>query len=109
MLQIKEDLKTFILFPYLLNKNNSNWVPPLLLTQKQLFNKKHLFWKRNPHQFFLAYKDGRCVGRITAFVNQEHNAFHYLKEACFGFLEAENDIQIFRELLITAENFCKAK
>ena len=107
MLPKKSDLKTFILFPYILNKNNSNWVPPLLLTQKQLFNKKHLFWKRNPHQFFLAFKNDKCVGRIAAFVNQEHNSFHNSKEACFGFLEAENDLQIFRELLLTAENFAR--
>lgn len=101
----KGDLDEFIHFPYLLNKNNLKWVPPLLSTQKQLFNNKHLFWKRNPHQFFLAFKNNKCVGRISAFVNLEHNSFHNTRQACFGFIEAENDTQIFRQLLIAAENF----
>ena len=79
----------------------------MLLTQKQLFNKKHLFWKRNPYKFLLAYKNGKCVGRIAAFVNLDHNSFHKLSQACFGFLEAENDAEIFEELLKTAENFAK--
>lgn len=101
----KKRLKIFIHFPYHLNKNNRNWVPPLLITQKQLFNTKHLFWKRNPYQFLLAYRNGKCVGRVAAFVNLGHNLFHNSRQACFGFLEAENDVEVFKELLNAAENF----
>jgi hypothetical protein len=95
------------LFPYALNKDNSNWVPPLLLSQKQLFDKKHLFWQRNPHHFFLAFSSGRCVGRIAAFIDKEHNEFHHTREACFGFLEAENYTEIFKQLLVAAEGFAR--
>ncbi|MEO6219991.1 MAG: GNAT family N-acetyltransferase [Ginsengibacter sp.] len=100
-----KSLKRFIHFPYLLNKNNSNWVPPLLLTQKLLFNTNYLFWERNPYQFLLAYKNEKCVGRLAAFVNLSHNSFHNSRQGCFGFLEAENDVEIFKGLLNAAENF----
>nr|WP_294905743.1 GNAT family N-acetyltransferase [uncultured Lacibacter sp.] len=103
----KKDLNLFIQFPYGLNKNNRNWVPPLLLSQKELLNEKHLFWQRNPHRFFLAFKEGRCVGRIAAFINREHNAYHQTKECCFGFLEAENDSTIFSQLFSAAEAFAQ--
>jgi hypothetical protein len=101
------DFKTFLLFPYLLNKNNENWVPPLLMSQKQLLNNRHLFWQRNPYKFFLTFKEGRCTGRIAAFVNKEHNEYHKTMEGCFGFLEAENDINIFNQLLLSAEEFVR--
>ena len=101
----KKDLNLFIQFPYALNKNNGNWVPPLLLSQKELLTEKHLFWQRNPHRFFLAFKEGRCVGRIAAFVNLEHNAHHQINQGCFGFLEAENDSDIFSQLFSAAEAF----
>lgn len=101
----KKDLNLFIQFPYTLNINNRNWVPPLLLSQKELLNENHLFWKRNPHRFFLAFKEGRCVGRIAAFVNRDHNAYHKTNEGCFGFLEAENDSTIFSQLFSAAEAF----
>lgn len=103
----KKDLNLFIQFPYQLNINNRNWVPPLLLSQKELLNEKHLFWKRNPHRFFLAFKDGRCVGRIAVFINLEHNTYHQVNECCFGFLEAENDNNIFSQLFSAAEAFAQ--
>jgi len=104
-IETKQDLRKFINFPYALYKKSETWVPPLLITQKQLFNKNHLFWKKNPHQFFLAFKGTKCVGRIAAFINQEHNTFFKKQDGFFGFLEAENDFNIFRLLLQEAEDF----
>lgn len=99
--------KQFIGFPYKLNKPDKNWVAPLLLSQKELLSPKHIFWKTNPYQFFLAWKENRLVGRMAAFINKEHNAYHQSNQACFGFLEAENDAEIFRSLLDAGENFAK--
>jgi len=101
-------METFILFPYQLNKKNINWVPPLLLSQRKLFDKKHLFWQHNPHKFFLAFREGRCAGRISAFINKEHNLFHKSEEGFFGFLESENDINVFEKLLQASEEFVKS-
>ena len=75
------------------------------MSQKNLLAAKHPFWQQNPHRFFLAYQNGRCVGRIAAFVNKEHNRFHQLNDGSFGFLEAENEAAVFGQLLQTAEEF----
>jgi hypothetical protein len=44
--QTKAELKAFILFPWQIYKDDSNWVPPLILDIKTILNKK-----KNP--FFL--------------------------------------------------------
>lgn len=103
----KQQLKTFIEFPYALYKNEPNWVPPLRLTQTQILNPNFLFWKKNPHQFFIAVKNNKCVGRIAAFVNKTHNDFLKRNDGFFGFLEAENDETIFEALINAATDFLK--
>jgi len=103
----KQQLKSFVEFPYTLYKNEPNWVPPLRMTQKQILNPKFLFWKKNPHLFFIAKQNGKCVGRIAAFVNKTHNDFLKRTDGFFGFLEAENNEAVFHELLQAAVKFLK--
>ncbi|MET0391526.1 MAG: GNAT family N-acetyltransferase [Chitinophagaceae bacterium] len=98
-------LRQFIGFPYRFYRDDPNWVPPLRLTQRQLFASKHPFWTKNPHRFFLARRDGRYVGRIAAFVNREHNAHFSTRDGFFGYLEAENDAGLFHTLLDSATGF----
>ena len=97
--------KQFIHFPYRLYNGEKNWVPPLLITQKKLFTEKNIFWRKNPHCFFLALKNEKCVGRVAAFINGQHNNWFKVNDGFFGFLEAEDDQNIFDKLLVAAENF----
>ena len=99
--------KQFIHFPYRLYNGEKNWVPPLLITQKKLFTEKNIFWRKNPHCFFLALKNEKCVGRVAAFINRQHNNWFKVNDGFFGFLEAEDDQNIFDKLFVTAENFLK--
>ncbi len=101
----QKEINQFIDFPYKLYRTEPNWVPPLRMSQREMFNSKHLFWQRNPHQFFIAKKNDCIAGRIAAFINQEHNSFYHTNDACFGFLEGENDFEIFQALLTAAEKF----
>jgi len=103
----RRDLRVFIDFPYRLYRDEPNWVPPLRMTQTSLFHAQHLFWQNNPHQFFLAMKNGMPVGRIAAFINKEHNSFHKTHKGFFGFLESKNDQNSFTALLMAAESFAK--
>ena len=66
----RKDKKRFIEFPNKLYKDNPYYVPYLSIDEKNLLNSK-----RNPSfehcdaRFFLAYKDGKIVGRIGAIIN----------------------------------------
>ena len=65
------------MLPFKLYKNDPNWVPPLIMDQKNFFNpKKNPYYEHSEVQLFLAYKDEIIVGRISAQTNTQHNKFH---------------------------------
>lgn len=108
--QSKKDLLAFIKLQWKINQNDPNWVPPLMMDRLKLLNKqKNPFFKDNPAEFFLAYRDGEIVGRIAAIINHQHNKFQEDKTGFFGFLEAENDKATFEALLSIAEKWLKEK
>jgi hypothetical protein len=71
--------------------------------------------KRNPlfdhaeGTIFLAYKGGRCVGRITATIDHEHLARHKDATGFFGFFDTIDDAEVARELLSRAEAWLRNK
>ncbi len=106
----KKDLKKFIMFPFKLYKNDPHWVAPLILDQKNFFNpKKNPYFKHSEVQLFLAYKDNKLAGRISAHTNTQHNKTHKDKVGFFGFFEAINDQKVADSLFSTANNWLKEK
>ncbi|MBQ9263312.1 MAG: hypothetical protein IJ189_03770 [Clostridia bacterium] len=62
-------LKPFVMLPFALYKDDTNWVPPLI--GKQL---KALCEKQNdPRRFFLVYDGNRPVARVMAGINERLN------------------------------------
>jgi hypothetical protein len=105
----KKDLMKFIKFPYKLYKKDKNWVPPLIIEEKKMFNRdKNPFWKHAEYQAFLAYRDGEIVGRVAGLIDERHNEFHKDKVGFFGFFEAINDEEVTRLLLNAAKEWVKA-
>ncbi|WP_145202202.1 N-acetyltransferase [Sphingobium sp. B2] len=93
----KGDLKAFIDLPWSIYATDPNWVPPLKAEMYELLTPgKNPFFEHAKAQYFLARRNGRVVGRISA---------HYDKLALsmppeqgmgpgtgnFGLLEAEDD------------------
>jgi len=68
----KEMSREFLLFPWRsgIYDHDPAWVPPLIRDQRLMFDrKKGYFFEIGEAEFFLAFRDGRPVGRITAHVN----------------------------------------
>ena len=106
----KKELMQFIKMPWQIYKNDSNWVPPLIIDRKKLLDKKHNpFFKHAEMDMFLAFKDGKLVGRIAAITNENHNKFQEDNMGFFGFFEAENDPEIAKVLFDTAKSWLKEK
>jgi len=104
IVQSSKDMMTFIKFPWKIYRDDPHWVPPLLMDRKKFLNRrKNPFFKENPTEFYLAYRNGEVVGRIAAIVNHLHNEYHKDKTGFFGFLEAVNDRAVFEALLNTAK------
>jgi len=83
-------------------------VPPLLRLQRELFSQKHNpFFQHADVQLFLARRDDRVVGRISAQIDHEHNRYHNERTGFFGFFECENDTAVASALLNTAEEWLR--
>ena len=61
------------------------------------------------HALWIAYRDGRPAGRISAIVNPLHLERHKDGAGHFGFLEAIDDPDVFAALFGAAEDFLRAR
>jgi GNAT superfamily N-acetyltransferase len=78
------------------------------MSQKDILNtSKHPFYKTSDVELFLAWRDGRVVGRIMAILNRAHNEFHNERAGFFGFFEVENDKQAAAALLDAAREWVR--
>lgn len=101
----KKELTLFIDFPHDLYKGDPNYVPELFMTQHDLLSDKHPFYKHSKLQLFLAYEEGKVVGRIAAILNNNHNTFNQANDGFFGFFECVNDQDTANLLFASAEQW----
>ncbi len=108
--QSGKQTKQFLMLPFRINKDDKHWVPPLLMNVRALMKKNHPFYEHAEVEFYLAKNSGgQIVGRISACVNHTHNDYHKEKTGFFGFLECENDLELAKLLLDTAEKYVKER
>ena len=106
----KRDLHAFIRLPWRLYSGSANWVPPLISERK-----RHLDRSRNPFfehaeaEYFLAWRDGEPVGRISAHVDHRLNEFQNNHWGLFGFFECERDPGTAAALLDAAEAWLRER
>jgi len=106
----KRELATFIKLPWRLYRNEQNWVPPLLLERKRFFDReRNPFFRHAEAEYFLAWRDGTPVGRITAHIDSHFNEFQNNDWGMFGFFECENDPEAAQALLQTAEGWLRER
>jgi GNAT superfamily N-acetyltransferase len=106
----KRELKAFMRLPWRLYRNERNWVPPLLMDlRKRLDRKRNPFFEHAEAEYFLAWRDGRPVGRITAQIDRNFNEFQQHEWGMFGFFECENDPEAAAALLDAAENWLRQR
>lgn len=104
------DYKRFVDLPFRLHANHPQWVPPLKL-ERYLFLNRHFnpYFKHGEVQCFLARRDGRVVGRISAQIDHAYNDYHKAKWGWFGFVEFEDDLDVVRALLDAAQRWLAAR
>jgi len=106
----RRDRREFIELPYRLHSTSPQWVPPLRLERK-LFHSRRLnaYFKHAEAQEFLARRDGRVVGRISAQIDTAYDDQHGPGTGMFGFLELEDDPQVMTALLEAARGWLAAR
>lgn len=106
----RKSWRDFHRLPYAVYRNDPNWVAPILLERKFHFDPKHNpFFQHAQAAFWLALRDGKPVGRISAQIDALHLAQHHDATGHFGFIEALDDPEIFAALLSAAEDWLRRK
>jgi GNAT superfamily N-acetyltransferase len=106
----KRDLTTFIKLPWRLYRNELTWVPPLVFERRQFLDRqKNPWFEHGEAEYFLAWRDGEAVGRITAQVDRIFNQFQDNTWGLFGFFECEDDPETAKALLDAAEAWLRAR
>jgi len=115
MVEIRETpmggkLKDFLNVVDVIYANDPNFVRPLDLDLKERLDpKKNPFFTHGEGTTFTAYKNGRCVGRITAQIDRLHTEKFKDDTGFWGFFDTIDDPEVAKELLARAERWLKSK
>ena len=86
------------------------WVAPLRIIQAEQLNpKKNPWFDHGEAAFWVAFKDGQPVGRISAQVDRSHLELRKDDTGFFGFFETIDDQEVTNALFTAAADWLKAK
>ena len=106
----RRDVREFIELPFRLHSNAEQWIPPLRIERHAFLSPRfNAFFEHGEAQLFLARREGRVVGRISAQIDTAFNDFHDNAWGMFGFLELEEDPEVMRALLDAAAGWLAAR
>ena len=106
----KAELERFIRLPMRLNAGDPNWIAPLMFERREALSPKHNpFFEHAEHQFWLARKDGRDVGRISAQIDHLAQTDPAAPAGYFGMIAAEDDAEVFAALFAAAEAWLRQR
>ena len=103
-------LDDFLKVPHLVFDGDPHWIAPLDFERRE-----HISATKNPYfehadaQLFVAYRDGRPVGRISAQHDRLRSERYSDQTGQFGFLDAIDDAQVFQALVDAAGEWLQAR
>ncbi|MFM8889831.1 MAG: N-acetyltransferase family protein [Solirubrobacterales bacterium] len=88
----RRDLKRFVRVPFDVHRDHPNWVPPLIRERMEYLNRsKNPYFGHAEVELFLAERDGEPVGRISAQIDANWDAYRGGNDGQFGFFECMDD------------------
>ena len=106
----KRELHKFIRFNYEMYKENPYSVPDLYDDMLNTFNKKkNAAFEFCEAEYFLAYRDGKIVGRVAAIINKKANEIWNKKDVRFGWIDFIDDVEVSEALLNTVQQWGKER
>lgn len=100
-----QEMGHFIDVPWLVYKDDPNWIPPLRLERRFHYSKFNPFFEHAKWKAWVAYKENQAVGRISAQIDFLHRQRYGELTGQFGSLECINDEVVFAALINTAEQW----
>ena len=112
MVTVKEvrtraEQKAFLHFPLDMYRDNPYFVPPLYGDEKKLFSKDFIYNDTCETDYWLAYRDGKVVGRIMAIIQKASNEKNNEKRVRFDRFDAIDDPEVAEALFGAVERFAR--
>jgi len=106
--QSKREVDAFLKLPFRLYTGEPHWVPPLLFERRRFLDRRrNPFFEHARAEYFLARRGDRVVGRITAQVDDNFQAFQGNRWGFFGFYECAEDPEASAALLEVAADWLR--
>ena len=108
--ETRTELKEFIEFHYDLYKGNAYDVPNLYSDELNTLRKdRNAAFDFCEAEYFLAYKDGKIVGRVAAIINNLANEKWNQKSVRFGWIDFVDDREVSAALMKAVEDYGRSK
>ena len=106
----RAEREAFIRLPGRLWGDDPHWIEPLWQERRDLLSpKKNAFFEHAEVALWLALRDGRPVGRISAQIDRLAPAVEGRALGYFGMLAAEKDADLLAALFANAEDWLRAR
>ena len=104
----RKEMELFCSFPNVLYKGNPYYVPTLEADDFKTFDRKqNAAFEFCQAEYFLAYKDGKLVGRCAAIINPRANEAWKCRKVRFGWIDFIDDTEVSAALLKSVEKWGK--
>ncbi len=108
--ETKKELTRFIDVHYDLYEGNEYDAPNLFMDDMNTLRKdKNAAFEFCEAEYFIAYKDGKAVGRVAAIRNHKANEKWDRKDVRFGWIDFIDDIEVSGALLKAVEDWGRSK
>jgi len=99
-----KELNAFIRFPHTLYRGHPCWVPLLSMDERNTFRQdKNPAFEHCQARYWLAYRDGKIVGRIAGILNNRHIEKWNQNYLRFSWIDFVDDLEVSKALLETVE------
>lgn len=108
--ETKKDLKRFIEFHYKLYKGSEYDVPNLYSDDINTLSKdRNAAFEFCESEYYLAYKDGKLMGRVAAIINHKANEKWNRRVVRFGWIDFYDDTEVSTALMQAVEKYGKSR
>lgn len=103
--------RLFLNLPFEIYREIPQWVPPLALEARRVFDRAHHpFYRSGEAAFFLALDEKSTpLGRVAVLNNHSYNSFNQEKTAFFYLYECRNDARVSAALFDCALDWARAQ